>query len=200
MEVTNVFFFLIICEPLYFLWDKLTQQRLASPATFINFLWQSLIPQQLGPTQAQGQSSPTLPAQPPSNYSGTLSESSNVKTWQGPPDRLSQLSAQLVQTVKVKSVVLFSLGRTGSIAVYIWLITATKMRLGLFFKLDSCVLVFPFKQRRCIDYTTDGYEMQISFVFCISPRRQMQRQNLIKNFPEHIKDSVDHLHHHHTLL
>ena len=147
MEVTNVFFFLIICEPLYFLWDKLTQQRLASPATFINFLWQSLIPQQLGPTPAQGQSSPTLPAQPPSNYSGTLSESSNVKTWQGPPDRLSQLSAQLVQTVKVKSVVLFSLGRTGSIAVYIWLIAATKMRLGLFFKLDSCVLVFPFKQR-----------------------------------------------------
>ena len=37
--------------------------------------------------------------------------------------------------------------------------------------------------------------MQIYFVFCISNKKQMQRQNLIKNFPEHIKDSVDLLYH-----
>ena len=70
MEVTNnvgtrvCFFVLIISEPLYiyFLLDKLTQQRLANPAAFINFLWQTLIPGQLGPTLSQGQSSSCLAA------------------------------------------------------------------------------------------------------------------------------------------
>ena len=106
------FFFLIISEPLYFLWDKLTQQRLANPAAFINFLWQTLIPGQLGPTPLQGQTSPCLAAWLPSIYTGTLFESPNGKAWQGLGSKLSQLSAQLVQTVKVKSGVLFSLGRT----------------------------------------------------------------------------------------
>ena len=50
----------------------------------------------------------------------------------------------------------------------------------------------PFKTRPCIEY---GYEMQIYFLYFLFLLRQMQRQNLIKNFPEHIKDSVDHLYH-----
>ena len=78
--------------------------------------------------------------------------------------RLAELSAQLVQTVKVKSGVLFSLGggQRESKVIYLADIAATKRTVGLFLKLDPYV---PLQRNTCIDY---GDEMQISFVFCIS--------------------------------
>ena len=81
---SRVFFFVnYFWATLYFLLDKLTQQRLANPAAFINFLWQTLIPQQLGPTLSQGQTSSCLAARLQSKYTGTLSQSHNGKAWQG---------------------------------------------------------------------------------------------------------------------